>query len=628
MANTTQRRLPVGAEAGPGGTHFRVWAPRRKRVEVVLENGPRLEGSAVELEPEGDGFFSGRVEAAGVGTRYRFRLDGDGLFPDPVSRFQPDGPHGPSRVVDPGTFPWTDRGWRGVELEGQVLYEMHVGTFTPEGTWKAAMHEIPELATTGITVIEIMPVADFPGRFGWGYDGVNLFAPTRLYGEPDDFRRFVDRAHAVGIGVILDVVYNHLGPDGNYLKEFSVSYFTDRYTTDWGEAINFDGPDAGPVREFFVANAGYWTREFHIDGLRLDATQDIHDTSPEHILAAVTRRVREAAGERSTIVIAENEPQHTELVRSPERGGYGMDGLWNDDFHHSASVALTGRNEAYYTDYLGTPQELISALKWGYLYQGQRYLWQRKRRGTPALDLPAATFVAFVQNHDQVANSGRGERVHRLTSPGRFRAMTALMLLAPGTPMLFQGQEFAASAPFLYFADHEPELAAKVRAGRAEFLRQFPSLATPETQKGLADPADLDTFTRCKLDLSERETHAGAYALHRDLLRLRRRDAVFHAQNRDRMHGAVLAPEAFLLRFLGEDGNDRLLLVNLGRDLPLVPAPEPLLAPPKGARWSVLWSSEDPRYGGTGTPPLETEEEGWRVPGEAAVVLAPVPFNL
>jgi maltooligosyltrehalose trehalohydrolase len=503
-----------------------------------------------------------------------------------------------------------------------VIYEMHIGTFTPEGTWEAAARELPELADLGVTLLEVMPIAEFAGRFGWGYDGVDLFAPTRLYGEPDDFRRFVNRAHEVGIGVILDVVYNHFGPDGCYVKQFSERYFSDEKSTDWGEAINFGGPGAEPVREFFIANAGYWIDEFHLDGLRLDATQDIHDTSDEHILAALISHAREVASPRSIVVVAENEPQSTRLVRSPERGGYGGDALWNDDFHHSAIVALTGHNEAYFTDYLGSPQEFISALRWGYLYQGQRYEWQKKRRGTPALDLPASAFVIFIQNHDQVANSARGERVHRLTDPGSYRALTALMLLGPGTPMLFQGQEFAASTPFLYFADHEPDLAERVYRGRKEFLRQFPSLAVPEIQRRIDHPADPKTFERSRLDFAERELHAPVYDMHRELLRLRREDPVFRAQRADRMHGAVLAPEAFLLRFFGNDGDDRLLIVNLGRDLRLSPAPEPLLAPPDDRRWTLLWSSEDPDYGGSGTPDPDTDE-GWRIPGHAALVLGP-----
>jgi maltooligosyltrehalose trehalohydrolase len=556
---------------------------------------------------------------------YRYRLDDSArLYPDPASRFQPNGPHGPSQVIDPKTFQWTNGAWPGVRLEGQVIYEMRLGTFTQQGTWEAARYELPELADAGITLIEVMPVADFVGRYGWGYDGVALFAPSHLYGIPDDCRRFVDCAHALGLGVILDVVYNHVGPDGNYLAYFSAEFFTDRYSTDWGAAINFDGEHAGPVREFFLANAGYWIDEFHFDGLRLDATQDIHDQSPTHILAAIARQVRQASRGRSTLLVAENEPQHTKLVRPPEQGGYGLDALWNDDFHHSAMVALTGHNEAYYTDYQGTPQEFISALKWGYLYQGQWYKWQAQRRGTPTFGLKPATFVTFLQNHDQIANSGSGLRCHQLTSPGRYRAMTALMLLGPRTPMLFQGQEFAASSPFLYFADHSEELAPLVRRGRAEFLSQFPSIACPEIRARLPDPGDPRTFEQSKLDLSERQQHAEIYALHRDLLKLRRQDPALRSQRPGSMDGAVLGPQAFVLRFFAENGLDRLLIVNLGSDLHYNPAPEPLLAPPENMRWETLWSSEDPCYGGSGTPPLETEDN-WHIPGEAAVVLLPTP---
>jgi len=613
--------MPIGAEATPEGVRFRVWAPIRKRVEVVFEEAAEEWPVEFDLTPEEDGYFSGLVPQAGAGALYRYRLDGGDAFPDPASRFQPQGPHGPSQVVDPSSFEWTDRDWKGIGRDGQVIYEMHVGTFTPEGTWEAAARELPELAELGITVIEVMPVAEFPGRFGWGYDGVDLFAPYHLYGAPDDFRRFVDRAHAAGIGVILDVVYNHLGPDGNYLKQFSGTYFTDRYKNDWGQAINFDGEGSGPVRDFFLANAGYWIAEFHLDGLRLDATQDVKDASEDHILAAVVRRAREAAGDRPIFTVAENEPQETRLVRPPEEGGYGIDALWNDDFHHSAMVALTGRNEAYYRDYKGCPQEMISLAKHGYLYQGQRYSWQEQRRGTSGLGLPAAAFVSFLQNHDQVANSARGERCYKLASPGRYRALTALTLLGPGTPMLFQGQEFCSSSPFLYFADHEPELAAAVRNGRLEFLSQFPSLALPETQAGVADPESPETFQRCKLDLAERERHAACYALHRDLLRLRRENPVLGAQGKGGLDGAVLGPEAFVIRFFGENAGDLLLLVNLGTDLELEPIPEPLLAPLTGFLWEMLWSSEDPRYGGTGAPPPEDEEGCWRLPGQAAVVM-------
>jgi maltooligosyltrehalose trehalohydrolase len=592
--------------------HFRVWAPRVPRVEVELGD------QRIRLDPEPQGYHAGLVRAAGAGMRYAYRLDGGAAYPDPASRFQPAGPHGPSEVIDPRAFPWSDGRWPGVPRQGQVVYEMHIGTFTPAGTWEAASRELPELARAGITVVEVLPVADFVGDFGWGYDGVDLFAPTRLYGRPDDFRAFVNQAHSVGLGVILDVVYNHLGPDGNYLAEFASDYFSTRHRTDWGSAIDFH---SGPVREFFVANAGYWIDEFHLDGLRLDATQDIHDESPEHVLKAIARHARATAGRRRVFLVAENERQDVRLVRPVAADGYDLDALWNDDFHHSAIVAITGRAEAYYSDHAGTPQELVSAVKRGYLYQGQRYAWQGKRRGTAAGGVEPASFVNFIQNHDQVANSLAGLRGDRLTSPGRYRAITALLLLGPATPMLFQGQEFAASSPFLFFADLPPELAKVTRAGRAEFLAQFPSLAGPEAQAALPDPSDRLTFERSKLDLGERERHPEAYALHLDLLRLRREDPVFRAQGAGGLDGAVLGPESLVLRFFGADAGagDRLLCLNLGRDLSFDSVAEPLLAPPAGGRWNLVWSSEALRYGGAGTPELDPEA-GWRLPGHAALV--------
>jgi maltooligosyltrehalose trehalohydrolase len=609
------RRLPVGAEVQPGGgAHFRVWAPKARKLEVLVDGGAH----ALAAEPAG--YFSGAVPAARAGSLYRFRIDGERDYPDPASRSQPQGPHGPSRIIDPTTFAWTDGAWRGATLKGQVMYEMHVGTFTPEGTWAAAARQLPELARLGITTIEMMPVGDFCGEFGWGYDGVNLFAPTRLYGEPDDLRRFVDAAHAAGIAVTLDVVYNHLGPDGNYLKAFSDTYFSSRYKNEWGEPLNFDGDGSAGVRELFTANARYWIEEFHFDGLRLDATQQIFDSSAVSILTDVTAAVRNAGGSRSTLVVAENEPQHVTMVSPVEEGGHGMDAIWNDDFHHSARVAATGHNEAYYSDYQGTAQELVSAVKWGFLFQGQVFRWQKKRRGSPTYDMQPQVFVDYLENHDQVANSGHGRRLHELAAPGVMRALTTLLLLGPGTPMLFQGQEFASSRPFIFFANHKRELAEAVRKGRGDFVSQFPSTASVRGQ--LPDPGARETFERCKLDFGERERHAAAYALHCDLLKLRREDPVFSSPIAGAVDGAVLSPKGFVLRFFAEGGEDRLLLVNLGGDLAMDRVPEPLLAPPRDRRWKLLWSSEDPRYGGGGTGPVETDE-GWRVPGFAALALAP-----
>jgi maltooligosyltrehalose trehalohydrolase len=401
---------------------------------------------------------------------------------------------------------------------------------------------------------------------------------------------------------------------------FSENYFTKDHTTEWGEAINFYGEHSAAVREFYIANAAYWIKEFHLDGLRLDATQSIFDKSEKHILAEITQGARQAAKPRSVLIVAENEPQDTRAIHFEAAGGYGMDGLWNDDFHHSVMVAATGSREGYFLDYLGSSQELLSCLKYGYLYQGQWYVWQKQRRGRTTLGTNPAAMVTYSQNHDQIANSGRGLRLQRLTTFGRYKATTAICLLGPGTPMLFQGQEFGASAPFLFFADHNPELADLIRKGRAEFLGQWRSLGTRQLQ--FADPCSRDTFDKCKLDFSEREKHAEIYALHRDLLDLRRSDPLFSRQSRE-FDGAVLSPEAFVVRLFSSGfRDDRLFIVNLGPQLLLSPAPEPLLAPPDDAQWQVLWSTEDPKYGGNGTAPLDSDLN-WIIPAHAAVVLKP-----
>ena len=606
----------------PGeGVQFRVWAPKRKRVQVIIES------QSLELEKDAGGYFSGISRSARPGSLYKFKLDSDDyLYPDPESRFQPEGPHGPSQVVDPNSFQWSDRAWKGIGPKGQLIYEMHIGTFTREGTFQAAQARLNDLANTGITVLELMPLAEFTGHWGWGYDGVDLFAPTHLYGTPDDAKRFIDEAHRLGLGVILDVVYNHFGPDGNYIKQFADEYFTDRYENEWGEAINFS---SAPVRDFYLSNGAYWIEEFHFDGLRLDATQDINDDSPEHIIAAISKRIRAAAGDRKVYLVAENEPQYAWMTRSVARGGYGIDALWNDDFHHSAMVRLTGRKEAYYTDYFGSPQEFVSAAKYGYLYQGQRYKWQKKRRGTPALDLQPWNFVSYVQNHDQIANSARGDRVNVLTDAALYRAMSALLILGPATPMLFQGQEFGATTPFFYFCDHPPELCALVDKGRREFLAQFRSIAQPEMQEALPHAGDPALFKASKLDWDERDKNPRIHLLYKDLIQLRREDPVLSAVQARTFDGAVLSPSAFLLRYFNAEHGDRLLLLNFGVDLHLDPAPEPLLAPPPNSRWSVKWSSEHSRYGGSGTFPPDPDQEekegaNWRIAGHSALLLVPV----
>jgi maltooligosyltrehalose trehalohydrolase len=619
-----KRRYPIGAElVGENKAHFRVWAPKAQKVDVVFPDAAETNSRFCPLAAESDGYFCG-VANAGPGSRYRFRVNGaENCYPDPASRFQPDGPHGSSCIVDPTKFRWSDADWVGLKLKGQIFYEMHVGTFTREGTWRAAAEQLPELARIGITVIEMMPVAEFPGRFGWGYDGVDLFAPSHLYGTPDDLRAFVDRAHSLGIGVILDVVYNHFGPDGNYLGIYSDDYLLTGTGHEWGDIINFHGQNSGPVREFFITNGCYWIEEFHFDGFRFDATHAIRDDSEEYIIGAVGRAAREAAGSRSIVLIAENDLQEARMTRPQKEGGTGLDGMWNDDFHHSAIVALTGQNVGYFNDYSGKSQEFISAAKYGFLYQGQALSWRKVLRGTPAFGTPAEGFVCFIENHDQIANTGPGERPRFQTSRGRYRAITTLLLLGPWTPLLFQGEEFGTSSPFLFFADvGDAAVRDAIRKGRAELLAPFLSLSEEETLRSLSAPDDLKAFLRCKLDFSEREKNRELYDLHIDLLKLRREDSRFQLQSSGGIDGAVLGPASFVLRYFSEANDDRLLLVNLGERQVLNPASEPLLAPVPRCWWEALWSSDSPCYGGAGTAAIAAREQ-WILPGESAVELRP-----
>lgn len=606
----------LGAVPLEKGTFFRVWAPKAKQVEVVIN-----EKTIVPLEHEPDGYFAALINQANPGDYYKFRLNKKDSFPDPCSRFQPKGPHGPSMIINPQQFKWHDDSWqkKGIELKGQVIYEVHIGTYTQEGTYAAFRRELAELKELGITLIEIMPLAEFPGKWNWGYDGVGLFAPAHVYGSPDELRQLIDEAHRLEIGVVLDVVYNHFGPDGNYLKAFSEDYFTDKHKTDWGEAINFDAKNAKEVRRFFIENALYWINEFHFDGLRLDATQNIYDSGKSHILTEIVTATRASASPKKLVFIGENESQDVKLIVPPEKGGFGIDTLWNDDFHHTAQVAMTGHREAYYTDYMGRPQEFISAIKHGFLYQGQFYKWQNQNRGTFASDhIDASQFVIYLQNHDQIANSLLGERITSLTAPGIYRALTVLLLLAPQTPLLFMGQEFAASSPFWFFADHNEELAPKVFKGRKEFLAQFPSIAA--AQDVIIDPKDERLFYLSKLKLEERQTHKEIYELHKDLLKLRRTDPVFKQQDRAAIEGAVLDKEAFVLRYKGLK-SDRLLIINLGADLDYSPCPEPLLAPFARRPWKFIWSSEEAHYGGKGIIKAH-KNKGWFIPAQCAQIFS------
>ncbi len=599
------RRLPIGAELVAGGLDLRVWAPTHETVTLVLDD------REVALERAGE-YHHAHVPGVSAGARYRFRLGTEpDLVADPASRFQPEGPFGPSQVIDP-SFSWTDSAWVGPGTK-HVIYELHVGTFTPQGTYAAAAESLPFLAELGVTMIELMPLHGCAGRYNWGYDGVNLFAPPAAYGTPDELRRFVDRAHAVGIAVILDVVYNHFGPDGNQMFRWSPLYRS-AVPGDWGDALAFEQPGA---REFFITNAAYWISEFHLDGLRVDATQAIEDESPTHLLAEIITAARAAAGAKTIFIVGENEPQDVQLFE------LGFDALWNDDFHHTARVTLTGVSEGYLHDYRGSPQELLSAVKRGFLYQGQMYAWQQNPRGTPTRGLTRDRFVHFLENHDQVANIGFGERLTDLAHPGAVRAMTALLLLTPSHPMLFQGQESGSRAPWNYFVDHGEWLHDAVRKGRAEFMTQFLRAQTAEAQAALPDPCDEATFRRCILDPGARTFANPIARLHRDLLALRRQHAAFTDPRESALDGAVLGSTALVLRYFQNDSaDDRLLLVNFGARLSQTVMPEPLLAPPAGSGWELAWSSEAPIYGGHGTPP-PLHRERMAVPGFGAVLLVP-----
>lgn len=606
--------LPFGANLCGRDVFFRVWAPRAKKVEILFP----LQGRREELHKTDEGYFSIRARGLKAGDLYQYLLDGKGPFPDPCSRYQPEGPGGPSMIIDPNQFRWTDRRWRGLRLAGQIIYELHVGTFTREGTFDALRRQLRRIRDSGMTVIEIMPVADFPGQWNWGYDGVDFYAPSRNYGTPDDFRSLVDEAHRLGLGIILDVVYNHFGPDMNFLGEFSRDYYSPRYQSEWGQSPNFDGAHCRPVRTFFVENACYWISEFHLDGLRFDATQAIYDRSPVHFLAEAARCARESAAGREILLIAESERQNIRIVRPPERGGYGFDGIWSDDFHHTVRVALTGKKEAYFSDFKGAAQELLSCVKRGFLFQGQFSQWQKKKRGTATQDTPAETFVFFLQNHDQVANDCLGWRLNALTSEARYRAMTALFLLSPMTPLFFMGQEYGTQKPFVYFTDHRPDLSKLVSSGRKKFLEQFSSCKIGWVRDRIPDPAAVSAFRRCRLDDAERRKNKRWTRFHRDLIRLRQQDPLLRRQSREKLDGAVLNNRCIALRYFseGRDPRERLLIVNWGEAFDCIPVSEPLLAETAGRPWKLIWASDHIRYGGKRR---RKTFSFWKIPAEAAL---------
>ena len=466
------------------------------------------------------GWHVADVGAAVPGSRYGFSLDGGPIRPDPRSHSQPDGVHGLSEVVDQNAYVWTDEAWRGTTLSDSVIYELHVGTFSPDSTFEGAAGKLQHLVDLGVDVVELMPVAEFPGARGWGYDGASLFAPHHSYGGPDGLKRLVDACHAAGLGVVLDVVYNHLGPAGNYLNEFG-PYFTDRYSTPWGMAVNFDGPESDAVREFVVANASMWFRDYHFDGLRIDAVHAIFDMSATHILEELALRVDELRAElrRDLFLIAESDLNDPRVVQRREQGGYGIDAQWSDDFHHALHCVLTGERDGYYADF-GSIAQLAKALREGYVYDGCYSRARRRRHGRPAEGVPGSRFVGYLQNHDQIGNRAHGDRTSHLLDVDRLKIGAALALTAPFVPMLFQGEEWAASAPFLYFTDHDDEaLARAVTEGRA---REFESFGWSPDQ--VPDPQAVSTFEASRLDWGElsRGIHLQVFDWHRRLLAMRK----------------------------------------------------------------------------------------------------------
>jgi maltooligosyltrehalose trehalohydrolase len=520
----------LGAHCEAAGVRFRVWAPTRSRVEVVIESGSAAP-SVHPLTKAADGTFAGLVAAARAGSRYRYRLDGEGPYPDPASRFQPTGVHGASEVIAAADFQWSDAGWRGVRLEDLVVYELHVGTFTPRGTFAALIERLPYLRDLGITAIELMPVADWPGARNWGYDGVALFAPARCYGRPDDLRALVDAAHGLGLGVLLDVVYNHLGPDGNYLGRFSPYYFSTRHQTPWGDAVNLDGRESAMVRGFFIENALHWLHEYHVDGLRLDATHALIDDGPRHFLAELSGRVRSAVRGREVLLIAEDRRNLAHMLRPEADGGWGLDAVWADDFHHQMRRALAGDRQGYYRDYAGSAADIATTLRRGWFFCGQYSAHLRRARGTDPSGIAPRRFVICLQNHDQVGNRALGERLHQQIDLAAYRAATVLLLCVPETPLLFMGQEWAASTPFLYFTDHHPGLGKLVTEGRRREFAAFPAFADPQARRRIPDPQARTTFEHSRLNWPEQasEPHASIWRLSRALLAMRRREPALRA---------------------------------------------------------------------------------------------------
>lgn len=586
-----------GAQCSEDGVTYRVWAPDHERAAVCIHNTDADE-RRVALSRDADGYFEGLDPAGKPGDLYSYDFGDGRKLPDPASRFQPKGVHGPSQVVDPRAYTWHTVNWAKPKWRGQPIYELHVGAFSEDGTFCSAIERLDHLVELGIEAIEIMPIADFAGDRNWGYDGVAIYAPARCYGTPDDFRALVDAAHQRGLLVILDVVYNHLGPAGNYLAEFAKDYFHPTRTTPWGQAFNIDAPHCRPVRDFFVENAMYWIDEYRVDGLRLDATHTIEDASERHLLAEIA----DAVHARSGFVIAEDERNAGELFQTEDGRGIGLDAVWSDDFHHQVRVALTGVRESYFASYAGTPDELAVTLQNGWFYTGQAFpFWNGRTRGAPSRNLPPSAFVYCIENHDQVGNRALGERLEHLVDPALFRAASMLLCLNPYAPLLFMGQEWAASSPFLFFTNHEGELGRAVSEGRRKEFAQA-GLNKTIRPEDIPDPQELMTFVRSKLDWTELQAapHRQVFALYRECLRARKEWIKPFATQREGWSVSVAGP-AVVLRFEHEEDRPALLLVvSLQPGTVDTTNDDPLLVPRDGYRWRPEVHTEDPHFGGSG----------------------------
>jgi maltooligosyltrehalose trehalohydrolase len=530
-------QLDRGARVDPdGAVTFSVWAPRAPALTVRLLGSDGSTRTELPMARTADGLFTARVDpgTAPVGSDYVYLLPGVGPRPDPVSRHQPAGVHGPSRVVASGAFRWSDAGWRGLPLAELIFYELHVGTFTPEGTFAGVAERLPYLRDLGVTAIELMPVATFPGARNWGYDGASLFAPHEAYGGPEELRRLVDACHAHGMALFLDVVYNHLGPEGNYLHDFG-PYFTDRYRTPWGAALNFDGPDSDEVRRFFVDNALYWLAEYHVDGLRLDAIHGICDFGARHILAEIAEAFAGEAARlgRQAWLVAESDLNDPRVIRPAAVGGTGLDAQWSDDFHHAQHALLTGNRRGYFVDF-GRVGDLGKAISDGFVYDGQHSPFRRRRHGAPSARDAGERFVAFNQNHDQIANACLGRRLGQIVGLGRQKVAAMVLFSTPALPLLFQGEEYGEEAPFDYFTSHgDPALAEAVRQGRHQ---EYEHLLEEGAEVGTwADPQAEETFRRAKLrwDCLGEAPHAEMLAFYRALIALRRRLPPLHNARKD-----------------------------------------------------------------------------------------------